>query len=412
MAAGSIRRRHSKGCASRADARCDCKASWSYRFYGLDGLQRERGGFPTTKAAGAALRDELGRVDRGTWRQPPTPITLGEFGERWLETVRPNLKPSTYVSYEGAVRVHLEPFFGAATPVRAIRREHVERFLAAKLSARKHARSCPAPPHGCGCPEVWRPKTVRNALTVLKAMLSTAVEWGYLDQSPAERVRPPRLEHIEREALTLGELERVLAVAGAPWALMFDTAAWTGLRRGELLALRRGDLELGEPRRLHVRRALTRYGMGSRKSQAGRRVVAVEPGLHNALRRHLHGGAVVALDPDPDELVFPSPRGPGEPIDPDALTGAWERSLRRAGLRHVPFHALRHTAATLMVAAGATVKEVQRALGHGSAQLTMDTYTHLWPDSLDNLATRMATLRQGSGEGAGEGAGSGQAVAE
>jgi hypothetical protein len=200
MAAGSIRRRHSASCGARDGGRCSCRAGRSYRFYGLDRRQRERGGFPRKRAAAAALRDELGKVDRATWREPPQPMALGEFAARWLETVKPNLKPSTYVAYEGAVRVHLEPFFGVETPLRAVRREHVERFVAMKLTAQRHARGCPA--SGCTCPPVWRPKTVRNALTVLKALLFTAVEWGYLDQSPAERVRPPRTEHVEREALT------------------------------------------------------------------------------------------------------------------------------------------------------------------------------------------------------------------
>lgn len=411
MAAGSVRKRHSKGCVSRGGGRCDCRAGWSFRFYGLDGRQRERGGFPTKKAASAALRDELGKVDRGTWREPPKPISLDEFGQRWLETVRPNLKPSTYASYEGALRVHLEPFFGSTTPVRSLRREHVERFLAAKLNAKKHARSCERG-SACECPPAWRPKTVRNALVVLKTMLSTAVEWGYLDQSPAEKVRPPRLEHVERESLTLEELGRVLAVAGEPWALMFELAAWSGLRRGELLALQRGDLELGEPGSVHVRRSLGRYGMGTPKSKAGRRVVALEPRLRDALRRHLNRGAVVDLDPDPAEFLFPSPRRAAMPIDPDALTGAWERALRRAGVRHMPLHALRHTAASLMVASGATVKEVQRTLGHASAQLTMDVYAHLWPDSLENLALKMGELRSRDREGTTEGTTGREAVGQ
>lgn len=162
------------------------------------------------------------------------------------------------------------------------------------------------------------------------------------DANPAASVKPLRLEPREREILGPAELAAVLEAAQGQHRLIFRMAALLGLRRGELLGLRWGDLEL-ERRRLHVRRTSTNTGFGSPMSRAGRRVVPLTPGPVAELRRHR-----LAAPPNPHDLVFAS--SAGTPIDPRNLITAWHRTLRRAGVRLLVFHSLRHTAVSLMIA--------------------------------------------------------------
>jgi len=154
--------------------------------------------------------------------------------------------------------------------------------------------------------------------------------------------RPLRWDAPEREVLTVDELNAVLAVADGHWKLIFKAAVYTGLRRGELLGLRWGDVEL-ERGRLHVRQTFGKYGFGLPKSRAGRRIVPLTPTLVTELRRHKLAQALNDRD-----LVFASEVG--TPIDPDNLKRAWERTVRKSGLRHVGFHTLRHTSVSLFIA--------------------------------------------------------------
>ena len=82
----------------------------------------------------------------------------------------------------------------------------------------------------------------------------------------------------------------------------------------------------------------------------------------------------------------------GTPINPDNLYRAWVRTLRKAGLRHLPMHSLRHSAVSLLIEAGANPKQLQKMVGHGSIQLTFDTYGHLMPDSLDGLTKALDAI--------------------
>lgn len=381
MAGGSVRHRHAAECPARrkdSTARCRCAGTWAFRYYAPDGRRREKSGYPTRRAAEAALREVLAQVDRGTWREV-TRIGFAEFAERWLETyAAPNVKPSTLAGYRGAVRNHLAPYFGDA-PLTAITREAIERFLADKLAA-VHPLG-----HRRAGQRVWSAKTVHNAFVPLREMLEHAVEWGYLVVNPAARVRPVKRETPEREVLSAEELGAVLAVAEEPWRLIFRVAGLTGLRRGELLGLRWADLELDRAR-LHVRQTFGRYGFGSPKSKASRRVVPLTPGLVAELRRHK-----LAAPPNEHDLVFAS--GAGTPLDPDNLGRAWERVLRKAGLRRVPFHSLRHTAVSLLIAhEGLNPKQLQAMIGHASIQLTYDTYGHLMPDAFDGFGAGLDAL--------------------
>jgi integrase len=363
---GSVRKRHTRTCASRSGRRCRCDGSWQLRARLASGERVEQGGFPSREAAEAALRDLLRDVDRGTYRRAD-PIGFRDFCESWLREVRPTIRPSTFVSYEGHANVHLKPYFGDVL-LSKIDAGLVRRFVSAKADA-----------------GTWKPKTIHNVLLTLKLVLDAAVEAGHLAVNPAAKVRPPRNERPELELLSADELARALDAAAEPWRTAFDMLSWTAVRRGELLAARWSDVDLPAGR-LYVRRSRGRYGEGAPKSRAGVRVVILTPRIVALLRRHRLAQAPSGADDDGYVFVTRN----GTPIDGDNLTGAWTRALRKAGVRHVSLHALRHHAVSRMIQSGASVKTVQTVVGHASASLTLQVYSHMLPDDLAALAAHMA----------------------
>lgn len=371
MPRGSVRKRHGPLCPARTPGeRCRCDGTWQIRFRDRLGQRFERGGFATRQAAESALLEAFTAVERGGFVEV-APIGFADFAARWIETyARPNTKASTCRDYEGSIRNHLVPYFGNVE-LRHITREMVQRYLADKARSQK----------ADGTP-TWTPKTINGTLVPLREMLSHAVDWGYLESSPAAMVKPLRREPTEREILSPDELAVVLSAAEGQYALLFRMAALLGLRRGELLGLRWDDLEL-ERRRLHVRQTYTNIGFGSPKSRAGRRVVPLTPGIVRELRRHRLGAPS-----NEHGLVFAS--SVGTPIDPRNLVTAWHRTLRTAGVRLLAFHSLRHTAVSLMIAhEGLNPKQLSAVIGHASIQLTYDTYGHLMPDAFEGFGTRL-----------------------
>ena len=145
----------------------------------------------------------------------------------------------------------------------------------------------------------------------------------------------------------------------------------TGMRRGELLGVQWEDVDL-EGHRIFVRRALWRAKFVTPKSRRSRRTIDLAPTLQSALARlrsRFQGG-----------LVFC--RADGKPIEPDNfIKREWARALRRANLRRIRSHDLRHTYASLLIAQGAHPKYIQAQLGHASIQTTLDRYGHLMPDA-------------------------------
>jgi integrase len=215
------------------------------------------------------------------------------------------------------------------------------------------------------------PNTVGKVLMLLKEMLKHAVQWGYLDTNPAQYAEGPRCENPEMEVLTPEEIRRLLAHAEEPLRTLLLCAVLTGMRRGELLGLKWEDIDL-EGHRLFVRRALWRGKFVTPKSRRSRRTIDMAPTLRDALARlpsRFRGG-----------LVFCSEGGTA--LDPDNLMHRdFPRALRRAGVRRICFHDLRHTYTTLLIAQGAHPKYIQVQLGHASIQTTLDRYGHLMPDA-------------------------------
>jgi integrase len=198
-------------------------------------------------------------------------------------------------------------------------------------------------------------------------------------------VKPLKLPDVEREFLTEAELAAVIAAVAGSYKLMFRIAGTLGLRRGELLGLRWGDIELAA-RRLHVRQTYGQHGFGEPKSRAGRRRVPLTPRIVDELRAHQK-----EQPPNRDDLVFTSRNG--TPLDPDNVNRVWKRTLRTAGVRDLPFHALRHTAVSLLLSRERlNPKQLSQIVGHASVQLTFDTYGHLMPDAFDGFGAGLDGL--------------------
>jgi integrase len=221
-------------------------------------------------------------------------------------------------------------------------------------------------------------------------ILDLAVADRRLAVNPATGVTQPRLPIQEMRFLSTAELDRLCAeMPGERDEILTLLLGWTGLRFGEAAALRRGDLDLLR-RRIRIERAVSdvhgRLLVGSPKTHQAR-MIAVPGSVADRLGAYMN-----ELEGD---VLFPSAAG-GHLSVTNWKRRVFDPAAARAGLTPPPLrvHDLRHTAAALAIASGASVKALQRQLGHRSATLTLDTYGHLWPDELDGLVEALDDLRR------------------
>jgi len=235
-------------------------------------------------------------------------------------------------------------------------------------------------------------------------MLKHAKQWRYLRENPAQEIRRLRVEAQEMDYLTPEEIRLLLQHADEPYRTLFLTAALTGMRRSEVLAIQWGDIAWAGSS-IHIKRSLfwytlnelggaqvSRWRFMEPKSKRSMRTLVMSPNLREALELHRLSAPVSQHD-----LVFCT-KG-GSPIDPRHLIERefWP-ALSRAGLRRVRFHDLRHTYTALMIAQGANIKFIQSQLGHASIQTTLDRYGHLLPEVQRGVGERLDAAVFGSGE--------------
>ena len=308
---------------------------------------------------------------------------VGPFLRRWLDEVaKPTLRASTYDSYDDILRLHLIPGLGRIA-IAKLTPADVQAFLNAKTAAG------------------LSPRRVQYIHAVLRRALVTAERWGMVSRNVAKLVDPPRVPHHEITPLTPEQARAFLEtnVDDRLWAL-YVTALGTGLRQGELLALRWADVEL-EIRRLRVRGTLARVNSKlvvlEPKTERSRRTVALPEVVVMALRAHrtrqrqerlLAGARWVDSG-----HVFTTTIG--TPIEAAVVTRAHQRALVRAGLPHSRFHDLRHAAATFLLAQGFTLEDVKNLLGHSSITLTSNTYGHVLEQRQQQVAAGMDVVLGG-----------------
>ena len=316
------------------------------RWDGPDGRARSRS-FALRKDADRFVLEQQRRASLGALYQAP-PETLGEFVAGWLDRYALRVRPSTLARVR-QVLPHLDVF--ARVALDEIRPAAVEDHVAA-LARRA-------------------PRQAELALRVLKQLLANAKERGHVVDEGVFRVKAPRHEPHEMRFLDWGGVEELAANTVAPYGNMVMLAALTGLRQGELFALRDRNVDL-EAKTLIVENGVYRGELVPVKTRASRRRVDLSTTAVRVLRRQL-----MARRPNELGLVFPSPRG--HVLNDDNFRHrVFRPAVRRTGLTGFRFHDLRHTFASLLIAQGADVVAVSRQLGHASPSITLNVYAHLF----------------------------------
>lgn len=322
------------------------------------------------------LRQALARADAGM-QIPTNRTTTAAFLEEWLETsVRPRLRPATVASYEDTVRRYVLPAVGRIA-LSKLTAEDVGRMLAG-LAVRKPAIS---------------PTTQRYAYAVLRIALGRAYKSGRVLRNVATLVDPPAKARVEMRPLTSEQARGFLEfVARDRFGPLYALAIATGMRQGELLALRWSDLDL-DAGTVAVRHTLRRktHELAEPKTARARRVlrlgtIAVGT-LREQRRRQLEERLAAGRHWQDHDLVFATRTG--TPLDSRNVTRALQEALSRAGYPRQRFHDLRHAYATLMIEDGEELAIVSRSLGHADLSTTADVYAHLTPTMLSRSAARM-----------------------
>lgn len=328
--------------------------------------------FTTKAAAQAWLAREQVRIEQEIAGAPtvsPRPtITLQEYGAAWL--ARADLRPTTRRKYS-----QLWPAIDAG-----LGKHRLAEITPQQVSDWYHT--------------VYEghPSSRAHAYGLLRTMLNAAVAESVIENNPC-RIRGAAGRTREREIIVISPAQIADLEAGMParLAAMVTLAAWCGLRFGEIAELRRGDVDLTAGT-VSVTRSVTRGtdGMvvGPTKTRSGRRVVAIPPHVLSRIRAHLEQH-VASTDP---ALLFPrTPRGTAHLDHGSSFIRPWTQARAVAGLPHLRFHDLRHTALTMAAQAGATTAELARRAGHSSLA-SVAIYQHAAAERDRALAARLSEL--------------------
>jgi integrase len=371
--------------------------SWTYHVDvpATDGRKRRqvtKGGFPTRKAAKAALAEFLGHAARGEVAVAGRHRT-GDYLDEWLAGMRPTLAASAWTNYRSLLHLYVQPRIGT------VRLSAVSASMLTALYADLLA-------GGGKNGKPLSPTTVRLVHRILSKALGDAVESHLLAVNPAQHAKVPARQRVEMQTWTAEQASIFLrAAAGdrlyAAWLLALSC----GLRRGELCGLRWSDVDL-ERQTLSV--------VSQRTTDADWQVITKEPKGTSRRIIDLGAAAVAALRAHRKKvlterlewgggytdsgLVFVREDGMG--YHPSRLTDLFQSIARAAGVPVIRLHDARHSCATLALAAGIHPKVVQQLLGHASLSTTMDLYTHRVERLQKDATGRIESVLFGNGTGA------------
>jgi len=304
-------------------------------------------------------------------------INFKELADKWLSLKKSEVRPKTFASYIPHIKRQVEQF--GSHKVKNINQEMVESWFA-ELKKK----------------EAFSPETIGRGITLLKGVFRKGMQWGYLGRNPAEFIAKPKAQKTEVEFLEPDEIKRLIKEADPRYRCLIMFACLTGCRISEILGLRWSDVDFNSSR-IFIRQTLQGSKFFEPKSAASRRAVDIPPIMVEALKIH-QARLAVELPSNDHDLVFPNLSG--KPMDSQGLRRRrLEPALKRAGIRQVGFHALRHSYISMLIAQGENVKTIQQLAGHSSAKITWDTYGHLFEGTTKKAVNKLSsTLFSGEKE--------------
>lgn len=336
----------------------------------------------------AAMEDD---IRRGCYRDPRQELrVLDDVAGEWLAS-KVDLKPGTAGRYARELRLYILPKWGGMT-LRELRPDMLQEWVGQLMDGGYPA----ALPDGRDSKPLSA-RSIRNIMkVVLKGIFDYAVSNGWIGENPVDRVTVPKIvSDDDMVFLSVREVELLADEAekiGKPVdGLLVRWQAYTGCRIGESLALKVGDVD-ADRRRARIGRTWTDDGhggsmLGTPKNGKARNI-AIPRFLMPQIKAQMDGMG-------DDDWLFRATRG-GNVWTNTWRTRIWNKAVKAAGMEDagVTIHSLRHTYASFAIAQGADVKTLQMQLGHSSPSITLNTYTALWPERLDDVADAIGALRE------------------
>lgn len=333
---------------------------------------------------GKTRKEVQDKLNKALYEQKQGILTTGpqqllkDYLERWLEQVcKLTMRPNTYNQYHSTVHHHLIPSLGHIR-LQKLTTEKVQAFCA---EMQKEGLSA---------------KTIVNIHSVLNSALENAVSWELVGRNVAKRVMLPGIERYEAQTLTVEQAKKLVEVAqGSRLEALLLVALTTGMRRGELLALRWSDIDF-EKGIVHVRRTMNHitglgYYEGEPKTKTGRRNIMLPDVAIEALIEHQayqEQARIKAGKKWQDRgIVFCNIYGGF--FSPSHVGDLFQGLLKKSGLPHIRFHDLRHSAATILLQAKVQLKTVQELLGHSTIATTADIYSHVSSEMREEVVNKM-----------------------
>jgi len=297
-------------------------------------------------------------------------VTVSEFIDRYFNDVaRHNLRPKTLESYESLIRIHIKPGLGHYR-LSALNPLIIQKFYSDKLNAGLSKR------------------TVQFIHSILHKALNQALRLGLVYRNVTDLVDHPNPKRKAPEVWSIEEVKKFLnAVKDHRFFVIYLLSVYLGMREGEVLGIYFEDVDILH-RTIHVKHAVQALKGGlvvtEPKTESSKRAVSIPSSIISILTDYLY------VQKRNQGLIFTT--SSGKPISPRNLVRHFKSAIKETGLPNIRFHDLRHTHASLLLAAGVHPKIVQERLGHSQISLTLDTYSHVIPSLQLEAADKMDQL--------------------
>lgn len=339
--------------------------------------QKTRSGFKTKKEAQAALAELISNVDKGTYVEPHKRL-FKEFSLEYLQTIYKNkVKESTYERTYSLLVNQIIPWF------QNVELEKIDQFLVHQFYVDKKN-------------EGLSSSYIQRMHEIIRMLLRVAYKWELIKKDIASLIEAPRLEKKEMETWSIEEVNEFLKFTKhSRYHPVFFLAAYTGMRKGEILALHWDDIDF-EEKTIRINKTLYevkgRFLLTEPKTKYSIRTIYIDDDIARVLKKQkvkqnlekLKYGGVY----QDKNLVFA--QEDGSFVHPSAVNALFLRFIRQMGIKRIRFHDLRHTHATILLQMGVNPKIVAERLGHSSVQITLDTYSHVLPSMKKDLAEQFS----------------------